>query len=150
MLEVHHHRRSVHRTAIFLGVLLVLILSHLAFLLAQSQHSRPPLRVRAEGQWPAVRRSLGLPPLAAHVKASNKLPPLALRVPSRFDLKRKRALEEKEPLLGDAPPQLYFAADALLDEIIIPEELEETAAEVEELLKGTRRRGRKSTRTRIV
>ncbi|KAJ7118760.1 hypothetical protein C8R44DRAFT_878313 [Mycena epipterygia] len=115
----HKLHRSVHRTAIFLGVLLVLILAHLVFLLAQSPSSshgfQPRLR-RAEGRWVDVRRSLRLPPLAAHAKPRSNMPPLSLPMASRFDLKRKRALEESlSAANAQQPPQLYFAADALLE-----------------------------------
>jgi hypothetical protein len=137
----HNKAHRPHRTVIFLGVLLVLILAHLVLLLAQAQPSPPHLRV--EGRWAAVRQSLRLPPLAAHVELPSKLPPtrISLCVSSRFDLKRKRALEESSFSTVDNPPQLYFAADALL---------EETAAEkvqtlAEPLENPIERRGSKGT-----
>ncbi|KAJ7702237.1 hypothetical protein B0H17DRAFT_1194749 [Mycena rosella] len=144
----HNNHRSVqaHRTAIFLGVLLVLIFAHIALLLAQSESPSRQARLRAEGQWAAVRHSLGLPPLPAHAKPAPKLPPLPLRVSSRFDLKHKRALEESA-----APPQLYFAADALVDEISANEPPGVVADPGLVELKGTKRRGRneRGVRTRI-
>ncbi|KAJ7090335.1 hypothetical protein B0H15DRAFT_800273 [Mycena belliarum] len=145
MFELHHARRSVHRAAIVFGVLLVLIFAHLVLVLAQSHsNSRPQTKLQSgvEGQWAAVRHSLGLPPLSAPAKTSYKLPALALQASSRFDLKRKRGLEQ--PLLGDAPPQLYFAADALLDEILTDWDVIEP-----DEAKGTRRKGRKNTNDRM-
>ncbi|KAJ7724176.1 hypothetical protein DFH07DRAFT_971289 [Mycena maculata] len=112
----HKVHRSVHRTAIVFGVLLVLILAHLVFLFAQSRHSTSH-SLRAEGRWVAVRRSLHLPP----PKLTYKIPSLSLPAASRFDLKRKRALEESLSFSFadvDAPSQLYFAADALLDKTV--------------------------------
>jgi hypothetical protein len=120
----HKLDRSEHRIAIFLslGLFIVLILPHLVLLLAQSTSSSQSLSIRVEGRWAAVRHSLHLPPLAAHANPARKLPPLSLHISSRFDLKRKRALEESAPRPFsfadvDAPPQLYFASDALADEL---------------------------------
>jgi hypothetical protein len=118
-----HHKppsRSLH-TAIVLGILLVLLLPHAIVLLLAQSNSKPRSYSRAEGRWAAIRHSLHLPPLAAHAKPRSNLPPLSLRISSRFDLKHKRALEESAPRLfsfadADTPPQLYFAADALVDE----------------------------------
>jgi hypothetical protein len=64
--------------------------------------------LRAEGRWKLVRASLGLPPVSdlIHIKPQN---PLALPLDSRFDLRRKRSIEEQE--LRTVP--LYFAPDAL-------------------------------------
>ncbi|KAJ7771620.1 hypothetical protein B0H16DRAFT_1451715 [Mycena metata] len=100
---------------LFLAVLLVLILAHLV--LVQSPSS-PNSHVRIQGRWAAVRHSLHLPALAAHAKPPPNLLPLSLHISSRFDLKHKRALEEPEFSFADAdaPPHLYFAADALTDD----------------------------------
>jgi hypothetical protein len=64
--------------------------------------------LRAEGRWKLVRASIGLPPVSdlIHIKPQN---PLALPLDSRFDLRRKRSIEEQE--LRTVP--LYFAPDAL-------------------------------------
>ncbi|KAJ7684583.1 hypothetical protein DFH06DRAFT_1156037 [Mycena polygramma] len=113
----HKHHRTVHRAAIFLGVLLVLIVPHLVLLLAQSPSSSQS-HLRVKGRWAAVRHSLQLPPLAAYAEPP-KLPQLSLHMSSRFDLKRKRALEESTSPRAFAftdvatPPQLYFATDAV-------------------------------------
>ncbi|KAJ7221732.1 hypothetical protein GGX14DRAFT_559212 [Mycena pura] len=109
----HKIHRSVQRTAIFLALVLALILAHLIFILlahVQSPSRIQPLRV--EGRWTAVRRSLRLPP-PVQPKPRSKLPP---SVSSRFDLKRKRALQDSQLDYYDAPPQLYFAADAFTEE----------------------------------
>ncbi|KAJ7043113.1 hypothetical protein C8F04DRAFT_1251278 [Mycena alexandri] len=115
----HKPQRPVHRSAIFLVVLLVLILAHLVLVLVQSP-SKPHSHLRVQGRWAAVRHSLHLPPLAAHAKSPTNLPPLSLHISSRFDLKRKRALEETEFSFADAdtPPHLYFATDALTDDLV--------------------------------
>ncbi|KAJ7460975.1 hypothetical protein B0H11DRAFT_159190 [Mycena galericulata] len=116
----HKVHRSLHGTAIFFGVLLVLILAHLVFLFAKSPSSSRSSLVRADGRWVAVRRSLRLPP----PKSSSKTPPLSLGITSRFDLKRKRALEESVAFSDvDAPPQLYFAPDALVDDAATHEQI---------------------------
>ncbi|KAF7353666.1 hypothetical protein MVEN_01051500 [Mycena venus] len=116
----HKPHRSVHPTTIVLGILLVLLLPHPIVLLLAHSTAKPPSHSRVEGRWAAVRHSLHLPPLAAHAKPRSNLPPLSLPISSRFDLKRKRALEESAPRPFsfadvDAPPQLYFATDALAD-----------------------------------
>ncbi|KAJ7243392.1 hypothetical protein B0H12DRAFT_1130950 [Mycena haematopus] len=111
--------RSVHPTAIVLAILLVLLLPHpIVLLLAQSTSKSQSPHSRVEGRWAAVRHALHLPPLAAHPEPRPNVPALSLHISSRFDLKRKRALEESatRPFSFadvDAPPQLYFAADAL-------------------------------------
>ncbi|KAJ7273117.1 hypothetical protein C8J57DRAFT_1316800 [Mycena rebaudengoi] len=126
-----HHSAHAH-ALIFFGVLLVLLLAHLALLLvneaqsrrwAQSSGSRSSSRV--QGRWKAVRHAVGLPP----VKLRSKLPPLSLPMTSRFDLKRKRALEESMKFSFDdmnPPAQLYFAADALDEDNVISEEAPNT------------------------
>ncbi|KAJ7168297.1 hypothetical protein C8R43DRAFT_983856 [Mycena crocata] len=139
MAHKPHHHRFVHRTAVssLIGLFLVLVI-----LLAQSpSHSKS--RLRAQGRWVAVRRSLNLPPLPEHAKPSSNIPPLALPVNSRFDLKRKRALEESLSFSFadvDAPPQLFCASDALDDMIYGPNQ--EGLHDVEEDAASTRRRGK--------
>ncbi|KAF8191418.1 hypothetical protein K438DRAFT_1830477 [Mycena galopus ATCC 62051] len=139
--------RSVHPTAIVLGILLVLfLLPHpILRLLAQST-SKPQSQQsrRVEGRWVAVRHSLHLPPLAAHAKPRSNTPALSLHISSRFDLKRKRALEEESapprPFSFadvDAPPQLYFAADALVDHLFEEYHAEESTKRGGKSSRGT-------------
>ncbi|KAK7035753.1 hypothetical protein R3P38DRAFT_2908873 [Favolaschia claudopus] len=115
----HKPRRSMQPTVIVVGILLVMLLPHpLVLLLAQSSNPPEPARSRIQGRWAAVRQSLHLPPLSAHVKLRSNLPPLSLHPSSRFDLKRKRSLEEsvERPFsFADAgpPPSLYFATDTI-------------------------------------
>ncbi|KAJ6546995.1 hypothetical protein B0H19DRAFT_1163416 [Mycena capillaripes] len=108
----HKPHRIAHRAAIFLGVLFVLILPHPIILLLALSPASSQSHLHVEGRWAAVRKSLHLPP----PESRSKLPPLSLPISSRFDLKRKRALEESAPRAFsfadvDAPYQLYFAAD---------------------------------------
>jgi hypothetical protein len=65
--------------------------------------------LRVQGRWKAVRASLGLPPISDHVRVASNLTVVKLQRDSRFDLKRKRALEESE---SHTIP-LYFSPGAL-------------------------------------
>lgn len=75
--------------------------------------------VQIQGRWKSVRASFGLPPLpdfvhlpAANIPSSSGAPAHA----ARFDLRRKRSIEEA--LERSKPPQLRFAADALRDQSV--------------------------------
>ncbi|KAF7359261.1 hypothetical protein MSAN_01268400 [Mycena sanguinolenta] len=132
----HKPHRSAHPTAVILAILLVLLLPHpIILFLAQATAKSQTQHSSVEGRWLAVRRSLHLPPLAAQPKPRSYLPPLSLHISSRFDLKRKRTLEESatRPFSFadvDAPPQLYFAADALDDDPAKPDQLSEPAKSI--------------------
>ncbi|KAJ6500572.1 hypothetical protein C8R45DRAFT_1210330 [Mycena sanguinolenta] len=151
----HKPHRSAHPTAVVLAILLVLLLHPIILLLAQSTSKFQSQHSRAEGRWVAVRRSLHLPPLAAESKPRSHLPPLSLHVSSRFDLKRKRALEESatQPFsFADAPPLLYFAADALDDSTSIdqPHEQPKRHGVVKSISSSTTKIKREAGRVRTV
>ena len=107
--------------ALTLGLILVITLAR--YLLPTNHPSTSPSisppktghLLRIEGRWKAFRTSLGLPPVSDHVFVASD--PVSLssvsaapRRGSRFDLRRKRALEESESSL---PVPLYFSKDAL-------------------------------------
>ena len=82
--------------------------------------------LRAEGRWKVIRASLGLPPLSDRIRIpatpasafQQPTTPLSLTA-SRFDLRRKRSIEERE---SRRTVPLYFAPDALEPRTISLEE----------------------------
>lgn len=77
---------------------------------------RPLTQYHIQGQWKEIRASLGLPPLPDIIyfppSAPSQLLPSLPRM-SRFDLKRKRSLENAAR--STKANQLRFTADALVD-----------------------------------
>lgn len=70
-----------------------------------------PQQWRIEGRWKSIHASLGLPPRPGSINIPFPSTPLDIPRASRFDLKRRRAIEDS--LLSRAQVQLYFSPEAL-------------------------------------
>jgi hypothetical protein len=83
--------------------------------------------VRIQGRWKEVHASLGLPSLPDHILVASD-PPLVFQEPrySRFDLRRRRELEESE----SRPSLLYFSPGALDSPSLTTEQISRTFREV--------------------
>ena|ERR1700691_3128239 len=114
----HSIVRIARRFALPFALFLIIILArHILPTNLKLTTRTPPLKkqLHIQGRWKPIHASLGLPPFPHVVNFPQSVDTMSPSVPpsrmSRFDLKRKRTLENAAQ--KDKPPQLYFAADAL-------------------------------------
>ncbi|KAG7086535.1 hypothetical protein E1B28_002486 [Marasmius oreades] len=142
----------LRRILAFIIVLAVVLLVHQtrAFRLPRSTKAST-VRVRIDGQWKHVRRSLMLPSLQDEIGFEHEhasLPPQSLTSSSFFRFKR-RALEGTAEIPREKRvellPELYFAEDAMQEKRLSYEELRETFPATHARRRGTSPRERWAT-----